>query len=374
MSTDTGENLLNPGDTPHDNAQFLVFCCAVIRAVAKYPKLLRVSVALAANDHRLGANEAPPAIISIFLGEQLQDVIDQIEQGKAKSTKQGGFMEIGVSVLPKLPRDAGDRNRSSPFAFTGNKFEFRAVGSSQSIAGPNAVLNTIVAESLDYIATHLERAKAEGKDLNHAIQALLPGIIKESKKVLYNGDNYIPEWTAEAEKRGLPNLRTTPEALPAILEKESIDLFTRYKVYSERELQSRLTILCEHYVKTVIIEGKCMSMMARTMILPAALRYQGQVAQAIQALQGAGAKVPARQTDLLNRLTGLIDDLQAGTDKLDKALAHHAEGEPIAHARHARDHIVASMAALRKAGDALETVVADDLWPLPTYREMLFMK
>src|SRR5271157_3462738 len=189
MSTDSGENLLNPGDTPHDNAQFLVFCVAVIRAVAKYPELLRVSVCGAANDHRLGANEAPPAIISIFLGDQLQDVMDQLEKGPPKSTKEGGFMEIGVSVLPRLPRDAGDRNRTSPFAFTGNKFEFRAVGASQSVSGPNTVLNTIVAESLDFIATHLEKAVAGGKNLNAAIQDLLPGILKESKKVLFNGDN-----------------------------------------------------------------------------------------------------------------------------------------------------------------------------------------
>src|SRR6184192_1281238 len=202
MATDTGENLLNPGDTPHDNAQFLIFCVAVIRAVARYPELLRVSVCGAANDHRLGANEAPPAIISIFLGDQLQDVIDQLEKGAARSTKQGGFMEIGVSVLPKLPRDAGDRNRTSPFAFTGNKFEFRAVGASQSIAGPNTVLNTIVAESLDYVATNLERAVKSGQDLNKAIQDLLPGLLKESKKVIFNGDNYAEEWYNEAERRG----------------------------------------------------------------------------------------------------------------------------------------------------------------------------
>ncbi len=374
MSTDTGENLLNPGDTPHDNAQFLVFCVAVIRAVARYSKLLRVSVASAANDHRLGANEAPPAIISIFLGDQLQDVINQLEQGAAKSTKQGGFMEIGVSVLPKLPRDAGDRNRTSPFAFTGNKFEFRAVGASQSVGGPNAVLNTIVAESLDYMATQLEEAKAKGKDFHRAVQDLLPGVIKESKQVLFIGDNYTPEWHAEAERRGLPNLRTTVDALPAILEPESVELFTRYKVYSERELQSRLTILCENYLKTVTIEGKCMALMARTMILPAALRYQAEAAGALQALQATGAKAPARQVELLNKLTAQIDALQEANDKLDAALAHHAEGDPLAHITFARDHVLTAMTELRKAGDALEVMVADDLWPLPTYREMLFVK
>src|SRR6202011_6058651 len=214
MATDTGENLLNPGDTPHDNAQFLVFCVAVIRAVAKYPELLRVSVCGAANDHRLGANEAPPAIMSISLGDQLQDVMDQLEKGPPKSTKQGGFMEIDVSVLPKLPRDAGDRNGTSPFAFTGNKFEFRAVGASQSVSGPNTVLNTIVAESLDFIATHLEKAVKSGQNLNKAAQELLGGILKESKKVVFNGDNYTDEWQKEAEKRGLPNLKNTVDVLP----------------------------------------------------------------------------------------------------------------------------------------------------------------
>jgi glutamine synthetase len=375
MSTDTGENLLEPGDTPHDNAQFLVFCVAVIRAVCKYSRLLRVTVASAANDHRLGANEAPPAIISIFLGDQLEDVVNQLaEQGAAKTSKQGGQMEIGVNVLPKLPKHAGDRNRTSPFAFTGNKFEFRAVGSSFSIAAPNTVLNTIVAESLDHIATQLEKAKASGKDLNKAIQDLLPGLIKESRKVLFLGDNYTAEWHAEAEKRGLPNLKTTPDALPVILEPESIELFTRYKVYSERELQSRFTILCENYVKTVTIEGRCASMMARTMILPAAFRYQEQLARSIQALQSAGGKVPSRQTDLLNKLTGTMDAFQAALDKLDHALNHHADGDPLAHTKYARDHVLSAMVELRKQGDLLETMVADDLWPLPTYREMLFMK
>src|SRR4051794_23483202 len=280
MATDGGENLLNPGDSPHENAQFLVFCTAVIRAVAKYPELLRVSVAHAGNDHRLGANEAPPAIVSIFLGDQLQEVFEQLESGSARTTRHGGMMEVGVSVLPRLPRDAGDRNRTSPFAFTGNKFEFRAVGASQSIAGPNTVLNTIVAESLDYIATSLEKAVKGGTDLNKAIQQLLPAIYKESKRVIFNGDNYTDEWHKEAEKRGLPNLRNTVDALPVIIRKDSIELFTKYKVYSERELQSRYNILSENYVKTVNIEGQLTSMIGRTMILPAALRYQAEVAQA----------------------------------------------------------------------------------------------
>jgi glutamine synthetase len=373
MSTDTGENLLNPGDTPHENAQFLVFCVAVIRAVARYPELLRLSVSGANNDHRLGANEAPPAIISVFLGDQLQDIIDQLEKGAARSTKQGGVMEIGVTVLPKLPKDAGDRNRTSPFAFTGNKFEFRAVGGSQSIAGPNTVLNTIVAESLDYLATSLEKSVAAGKDLNKAVQELLPGIIKETKKVLFSGDNYSADWHGEAERRGLPNLRNTVDVLPVILRKDTIELFAKYRVYNERELQSRLAIFAENYVKTVNVEGRLTSSIAKTMILPAALRYQTEVATAVTAARAAGVE-NGPQLDLLRSLSGTIGDLQTATAKLDKSLSHHADGDLVAHARHSRDHILAAMTEVRSVADKLETIVADDLWPLPTYREMLFIR
>src|SRR5438477_1490362 len=268
MSTDSGENLLNPGDNPHDNAQFLVFCCAVIRAVDKYADLLRLSVASAANDHRLGANEAPPAIISIFLGDQLNDIIDQIEKGGARSSRQGGMFETGVSVLPRLPKEAGDRNRTSPFAFTGNKFEFRAVGSSFNIAGPNTVLNAMVAESLDYVATELEKSIKGGKDLNGAIQELLPGIIKQHKRVIFNGDNYTEEWHSDAEKRGLPNLKSTVDCLPVFKKKEVIDLLTKYKVYSAKELESRYNILSEKYVKEIAIEAQTMINLAKTLILP----------------------------------------------------------------------------------------------------------
>ncbi|MFO0852239.1 MAG: glutamine synthetase III [Gemmataceae bacterium] len=373
MATDAGENLLNPGDNPHDNAQFLVFCVAVIRAVAKYPELLRVTVASAGNDHRLGANEAPPAIISIFLGDQLQDVMEQLERGDLKSTKQGGHMEVGATVLPKLPRDAGDRNRTSPFAFTGNKFEFRAVGSSFSIAGPNTVLNTIVAESLDFIATELENATKGGKPLNKAIQDLLPGILKESKKVVFNGDGYTEEWHAEAARRGLPNLKTTVDAIPFIIDRRSVELMSKYKVYSERELHSRYTIFCESYVKTITIEANMMVTMARTMILPAALRYQGEVAQVVTATKAAGVD-NAAQVDALKDLTGVLSKFQGAIAALDKAVAHHADGDAYAHAKHMRDAVVPKMVELRTWGDKLETLVADDLWPLPTYREMLFIK
>jgi glutamine synthetase len=373
MSTDGGENLLNPGDTPHDNAQFLVFCVAVIRAVAKYPELLRVSVASAGNDHRLGANEAPPAIISIFLGDQLQDVMDQLERSDLKSTKQGGFMEVGVSVLPKLPKDAGDRNRTSPFAFTGNKFEFRAVGSSFSISGPNVVLNTIVAESLDFIAGKLEADTKGGKPLAKAIQDLLPGILKESKKVVFNGDGYSEEWHQEAERRGLPNLKNTVDAIPTLISKGTVDLFAKYKVLSERELNARYTIFCESYVKTVNIEANLMVSMGKTMILPAAVRYQGEVATAVNAAKAAGVDCSA-QMDHLKELTGTLTTFQKALAALETAHAHHAEGTPYDHAKHFRDHVLPKMADLRTAADALETMVADDLWPLPTYREMLFLK
>ena len=373
MATDNGENLLNPGDNPHDNAQFLVFCVAVIRAVARYSELLRVSVASAGNDHRLGANEAPPAIMSIFLGDQLQDVMNQLERSDLKSTIPGGFMEVGVSVLPKLPRDAGDRNRTSPFAFTGNKFEFRAVGSSFSIGGPNVVLNTIVAESLDFIATQLEASVKGGKDLNKAIQALLPGILKEHKKVVFNGDNYSEEWHKEAEKRGLPNLKSTIDSLPVLIRKDSVELFGKYKVLSERELQSRYVIFAEKYVKEVTIEANMMVTMAKTMILPAGLRYQAEVAMAVNATKAAGVD-NAAQLEHLREITGVLSKFQGATSALCTAAHHHPDGDYFAHAKYIKEGVIPAMVEVRTLGDKLETMVADDLWPLPTYREMLFIK
>ncbi|MGA2497090.1 MAG: glutamine synthetase III [Tepidisphaeraceae bacterium] len=373
MSTDTGENLLNPGETPHDNAQFLVFCCAVIRAVDKYQEFLRLSVASAANDHRLGANEAPPAIISIFLGEQLNDIIEQIEAGGAKTTKAGGTFETGVSVLPKLPRDAGDRNRTSPFAFTGNKFEFRAVGSSFNVSGPNTILNLIVAESLDYIATELEKAVKGGKTLNAAIQALLPKIIKDHKRIIFNGDNYTEEWHKEAEKRGLANHRNTVDSLPVITRKDTIDLCAKYKVYTERELHSRFHILAENYVKTVNIEAKTALVMAQTIILPAALKYQGEVAQTVVATKAAGGDASAA-ADTLKAVSSTLHDLAKAIVALDKTINHQAEGDAYAHSKYYRDSVLPAMLELRKAADKLETLVSDDIWPLPTYREILFMK
>jgi len=374
MGDDLGNNLLKPGDTPHENAQFLVFLAAVIRAVAKHGDLLRVAIAYAGNDHRLGANEAPPAIISIFLGDMLQDIVDQIEKGGAKSTKSGGTMTVGVSVLPTLPRDAGDRNRTSPFAFTGNKFEFRAVGSSQSISGPQIVLNTIVSESLDEIATTLEKGVAAGKDLNAEIQALLPKLIAESKHVIFNGDNYSEAWHAEAEKRGLPNRRSTIDSLPDFVSAKSIGLFGKYGIFSEREIHSRYEIFLENYKKTINIESQLTIQIAQRMILPAALRYQSEVAQSIANLKATGATVPKTQTALLSELVQTIEELEAATDELTEAVEHHAEGDSLAHAKYSHDKIIPAMNAVRAAGDKLEGLVADDLWPLPTYQEMLFIK
>jgi glutamine synthetase len=372
MSTDTGLNLLEPGDNPHDNAQFLVFCCAVIRAVNKYAEILRLSIASAHNDHRLGANEAPPAIISIFLGDQLNDVIEQIEKGGAKSSKKGGLFETGVSILPKLPKEAGDRNRTSPFAFTGNKFEFRAVGSSANIAGANTVLNTIVAESLDYVATELEKATKGGKDLTAAIQELLPAIVKEHKRVIFNGNGYSEEWHAEAAKRGLANHKNTVEVLPVVVRKDTIDLFSKYKVYTEGELKSRFNILSEAYVKALAIEGKTAIGIAKTQILPAALRYQKELADSVAAAKAAGVAPAGLET--LQAVVGGINDLTKATAALEKAVNHHADGEPYDHAKYARANIFPALGAVREAADKLETLVADDLWPLPTYREMLFIK
>jgi glutamine synthetase len=373
MSTDQGENLLNPGETPHDNAQFLVYCVAVIRAVAKYPELLRVSVASAANDHRLGANEAPPAILSIFLGDQLQDVIDQLEKGTARTTKPGGFMEVGVSVLPKLPRDAGDRNRTSPFAFTGNKFEFRAVSSNQSIAFPNISLNVAMTESLDYVATKLEELTKGGKkSIEVAVAELLPKLVKENKRIIFNGNGYSEEWRKEAKKRGLLNLTNTVDALPELAEKDVVNMFEKYKVLSPREVHARYEIAVETYVKTVNVEAQLMVLMANRYILPTALNYQKDVALSVKAVKDAGGSAK-EAGKLLGTITGLVDELRLGTDKLAKALEHHTSSTE-KHATYMRDTIVPAMATLRDAGDQIELLMPHETWPLPTYREMLFIK
>jgi glutamine synthetase len=374
ISDDFGNNLLNPGETPHENLQFLVFCVAVLRAVNRYQGLLRVSIASAGNDHRLGANEAPPAIISIFLGDQLTDIFQQIEKGGAKTTKHGGILDTGVSVLPKLPRDAGDRNRTSPFAFTGNKFEFRAVSSGQSISFPNIALNVAVTESLDYIATQLEDATTgKGKrSLEDAIAELLPKLVKENKRIIFNGNGYSEEWKKEAAKRGLLNLTNTVDSLPELMKSDVISTFEKYKVLNERELNARYEINLETYVKTINVEAQVMVLLANRYVLPAALKYQKDVAASVKAVKDAGGSTKEAKK-LLDHMTKLVDAFRAGTEKLSKALDAHTGGLE-KHAKYMRDAIVPAMNDLRDAGDALEVVMPHELWPLPTYREMLFIK
>lgn len=368
----TQGNLLEPGATPHDNAQFLVFCAAVIRAVDKFAPLLRAVVATANNDHRLGANEAPPAIISIFLGDMLTDVFEQIKAGGAKTSKTKGTLTVGVDTLPPLPKDAGDRNRTSPFAFTGNKFEFRAVGSSQSIAGPLVALNTIMAESLDYIATELEKATGgDASKLNSAVQKVLQDIITKHGRVIFNGDGYSQAWHEEAEKRGLPNLKTSVEALPTITDPEVIATFEKYGVLSARELQSRQDIYLEQYCKTILTEAKLAVEIARTLIFPAAIRYQNELATTCTNLKTLGYTF---DTDTLDEVTKLVKGLQDSTTALEKAMQHDHAGGVLEEARHCGKTILPAMLKVREYADKLEHYVADDLWPLPTYQEMLFIK
>ena len=373
MSDNDGHNLLSPGASTHDNLQFLVFCTAVLRAVNKWQGLLRASIASAGNDHRLGANEAPPAILSIFLGDMLTDIFEQIEKGGAKSTKHGGTLDTGVMVLPKLPRDAGDRNRTSPFAFTGNKFEFRAVSSGQSIAYPNIALNMAVTESLDYMATELEKAMKGGKSLPQAVGDLLPKVIKENKRIIFNGNNYSKEWEKEAGKRGLLNLKNTVDALPQLISKEVVSLFEKYKVLTGRELHARFEIMVEQYNKTVNVEGQLMVLIANRYILPAALQYQKDVAQSIAAVKSAGGK-SVEGKKLLDWLTKKTDDFKSRTSKLEKALAHEGDGDAVKHAKHYRDAVIPAMNALRETADELEMEIPHSIWPLATYREMLFIK
>ncbi len=373
MSDGEGNNLLGPGASPHDNMQFLVFCAAVIRAVNKWQGLLRASIASAGNDHRLGANEAPPAILSIFLGDMLTDIFEQIEKGGAKSTKHGGELDTGVLVLPKLPRDAGDRNRTSPFAFTGNKFEFRAVSANQSIGYPNVALNVAVTESLDYMATELEKAVKGGKSLQQAVADLLPKVIKENKRIIFNGNGYSKEWEKEAGKRGLLNLKNTVDALPQLVASPVIAMFERYKILNDRELHARYEIMVETYNKTVNVEGQLMVLMANRYILPAALDYQTRVAESVAAVKAAGGKsVEGKKT--LDVLTRHVDELRRRTDKLAHALDHDGNGSAEKHAKHFRDVVIPAMGALRETGDQLELMVPHGTWPLATYREMLFIK
>ncbi|MBJ7463035.1 MAG: glutamine synthetase III [Mycolicibacterium sp.] len=362
-------SLLVPGDTPHENAQFLVFCAAVIRAVHKFSGLLRVSVASATNDHRLGANEAPPAIISIFLGDQLADVFEQIAKGAATSSKGKGSMIIGCDTLPVLPTDPGDRNRTSPFAFTGNRFEFRAPGSGQTINVPMIILNTIMADSLDYMATELEKAVEGGTEFDAAVQTLLTDIITEHGAVVFNGDGYSENWQVEAAERGLPNLKTTLDAIPELIKPEAIEVFEKYGVFSERELESRVEVRYEMYALTVAVEAKLALEIGSTVILPAAVRYQTELAQNVASLKAAGVE---SDLTLLQMVSEPIGALTAALATLKEGLSHHADSAA-EEAKHAQSALLPAMEAVRAAADTLESIVADDLWPLPTYQEMLYI-
>ncbi|MEK9501478.1 glutamine synthetase III family protein [Gaopeijia maritima] len=373
FSTDSA-NLLEPGTNPHENMQFLFFCSAVLRAVERHQDLLRVSIAHAGNDHRLGANEAPPSIISVFLGDQLTDIFEQIEKaGTAETSKEGGLLGLGVDALPRLPRHAGDRNRTSPFAFTGNKFEFRALGSSQSISFPATVLNTIVAEAIDEMVTNLESRTADGVEIGEALRALLSEEVPKFKRIIFNGDGYSDEWVEEAERRGLLNLRSTLDALPSLVESKNAELFEKYSVLSRRELESRHEIMVEQYFMTINIEGETAADMARTMILPAASRYLSDLLQCMERADDVGIKVAGVEATA-RAVAEAVDGLVEALDHLVKQNAELGGEEVHDKAEHMRANIIPAMNAVRERGDELEKMVPDDLWPVPTYRDMLFVK
>jgi glutamine synthetase len=361
MSTDTGVNLLDPGDTPAENIQFLFFCAAVIKAVDKHQGLLRASVANIGQDHRLGANEAPPAIISIFLGQELEKVFEAIASGEGDPHTPASVLGLGTPVLPPLPRHGGDRNRTSPFAFTGNKFEFRALGSSMSLAFPTTVLNTIVAEAIDELADRLESERDHAGDLAEAVTAVVRDAYLSSERIVFDGDNYSPEWVAEAERRGLKNLRTTPNALPEVISDQTIETFERYHVLNRRELEARYEVWVEQYTLRANIEAETAAWMARTMLLPAALRQ-------IKLFEDAGmSELAAEARELTQQFADAIKELEAANQYPDGV-------EGLELAVYARDHQLAAMEKVRTYGDQLEKIVADDLWPLPRYSEILFIK
>jgi len=373
LADDSGNNLLNPGKTPQDNISFLVFLIAAVRAVYKHADILRASVASYANDHRLGANEAPPAIISVFLGEQLTQILDSIEKGKVAKATNEEIIDLGIASLPQVSKDNTDRNRTSPFAFTGNKFEFRAVGSSQSISFPAAVINTIVAESLDELA---EKIKVKGaKNINQAVFDVLKNEIRVIKPILFNGDNYTNEWEAEAGKRGLPNFKTTPAALKALVSDKALHLFETYRVLSRVELQSRYIIYLEKYIKDMEIEVKCLGNICLNQVIPAAVDYQKSVAEAVIATKAAlGGAAVAAETDLLKKVIRLVNDIYDGHKEImagmEAANAAHDEAKK---AQALCGKIKPKMDALRESVDALENLVDDERWPLPKFWEMLFI-
>ena len=371
LSSNDGQNLLEPGKTPHDNLQFLVFLMAVLAALDRYSPILRASAARAGNDHRLGANEAPPAIISAFLGDQLTEILTGIEKGVFKPAKGISELDMNVNTLPKFPKDTTDRNRTSPFAFTGNKFEFRMVASSQSVAGPNVVLNTIVATTLDEIATELE--KVDAKKLQKTIEDILVRLIKKHKRIIFNGNNYSEDWLKEAEKRGLPNVKTTPEALKAFIEKETFRIFEKFKVLSKGELESRYEIYQEEYTKHVNIEAQTMIQMANKQYLPAISAFLQEQVDLLASLQATGLKNPGVKK-IVDQLNNGLKAIYEKTEKLEKVTTlaqtvEHADKRGLAF----KDKVVPAMSELRLAIDAMENITSSDYWPVPSYAEMLFL-
>ena len=371
MSTDDGMNLLEPGTSPHENKQFLLFLCAVIKAVDEYPDLLRVSAANAGNDHRLGANEAPPAIISIFLGDQLEDVLEQIEKGPATSSKSSSELTIGVNTLPNLPKDATDRNRTSPFAFTGNKFEFRMVPSSASIGCCNYVLNTIVAEVLDEVAGRLEKAS----NVDAEIQAILTEIAKDHKRVIFNGNGYSDEWVEEAARRGLPNIKSTVEASKAMISEKNLAVLEKYGVLSRKEAEARYEIVLENYNKIINIEALTTLEIARRQILPAAMKYASSLAESINAIKATGVQASVLvQSELLTKVSDLTVKLNENIGLLEAVVekADNFDGDIYDLGMMYRYEVFEEMEKLRECADKLEVVVDKEFWPLPTYEDMLF--
>ena len=369
MNTDTGVNLLNPGKTPEDNAQFLLFLVAVIKAVDEYSGLMRVSIATAGNDHRLGANEAPPAIISVYLGDELSAVLDSIETGVARTNGNSTHLEIGVTTLPPLPLDTSDRNRTSPFAFTGNKFEFRSVGSSSSIAFPNTVLNTIVAEVLSQFSARLEKAA----DLNAEVAAIVKEVIAANKRVIFNGNNYDPEWVREAGRRGLKNIRTTVDAIAELLSEKNIEVLAKHGVLTKVECHSRYEIMLESYIKTINIEALTAIEMANRRILPAVMRQVKETAGTVAALKAAGVD-PATSSAILVDLNESFAALKESTAALQKAAAsaEGMHGDVAKQAKYYRDQVIPKMEKVREIADALEGKVDAAFWPFPNYADLLF--
>jgi glutamine synthetase len=372
VGNSTQGNLLDPGDNPHENLQFLLFCGAVIRGVHKYGGLLRAVVATASNDHRLGANEAPPAIISVYLGTQLEDVFSQISQGEVKDSAHGGSLDLGVDTLPVLAKDPGDRNRTSPFAFTGNRFEFRAVGSGQSVSGPLVAMNTILADSLTWIGDQLEAELGRGTEMKTAVYNILKSVMDQHSAIIFGGNGYSEEWHKMAvEERGLPNLRTTADALPMLKSSEVEELFARVGVLTPVELESRFDVYAEQYIQSIEVEAKLVINMAKTIIYPAAIHYVSELSETIAKATAIGISL---EKEIVEKVATLIQSMMDNVSKLSAAMGKHDFPTTEDHLQYFAQTVRPLMDKVREYADALEGEVADDLWPLPTYQEMLFIK